>query len=198
MAYSHNLKWTDKMIENEILKVIKVAKIDAFPTHSQMDEITGNTALSNAVRKHGGSKYWADLIGVEVKACESRFGYDFECECMKFLSAHDYDCEHTKPRYPYDLLVNGSIKIDVKCCNLYRSKTGNFYTFNLEKAMPTCDIFVCYCIDANAVQKIYIIPSCALSGKTQLSIGEKNSKYDKYIGNWDVIKRYNDFYNSIV
>lgn len=197
MGYSHGTNWTDEKIENAIKDVIKIAKINSMPTHTQMDEITGSMALSNAVSKHGGSKYWSEKLGLNTKSCESKLGYEYECECMHELISLGYDVEFTKARYPYDLIANGNIKIDVKCSNLYQGKYGNFYTFNLEKAMPTCDVFVCYCLNENS-RKVYVIPSCVLSGKTQLSIGETRSKYDKYINNWDIIFRYEAFYLEMI
>lgn len=197
MGYAHGIRWTNEKIENAIKDVMKIAKINSMPTHSQMKDITGNEALSNAVSKHGGSKYWAQRLGIEIKTCESKIGYEFECECMSNLISNGYDCELTKARYPYDLLVNRNIKIDVKCSNLFEGDKGKFYTFNLGKSMPTCDIFVCYCMDKNIIQKVYVIPSCVLSGKTQLSIGQK-SKYDRYIDSWNVVKIYDSFYDSMI
>ena len=197
MGYSHGKKWSDEMIEQEIMKVIQTAKINSFPTHSLMHEVTGNLSLSNAISKHGGTRYWANRLGLEIKTCESKIGFEYECECMSYLAALGYDCELTKARYPYDVIANGNIKIDVKCSNLYHGRQGNFYTFNLEKAMPTCDVFVCYCVDNGKTQKIYVIPSCVLSGKTQLSIGENKSKYDRYIDNWTIIKKYQAFYEDL-
>lgn len=197
MGYTHGKKWSNELIEATLKEVIKVSKITSFPSRKIMREVTGNEALGVAVTRSGGSKYWAERLGLEVKPCESKMGYEFECECLNFLiSILGYDCELTKARYPYDIIANNNIKIDVKSGHLYDCKNGRFYTFNLEKSMPTCDIYVCYCIDEEKTQKVYVIPSCILSGKTQLSIGENKSKYDRYIDNWDVIKQYDDFYNS--
>lgn len=197
MGYSHGTYWTDDKIKNAIKEVVEKTKINSMPSRSLMDEVTGSTALSNAVSKHGGTKYWADKLGLEIKSCESKIGYEYECQCFNFLTSMGYDVEFTKARYPYDLIANGNIKIDVKCSNLYHGKFGNYYTFNLEKPMPTCDVFVCYCVNEN-IQKIYVIPSCVLSGKTQLSIGENHSKYDKYINNWDIVFRYEAFYMQMI
>jgi hypothetical protein len=195
MGYTHGNKWNDKNIAQAIIGVMQTAKITSFPSQSLMKEVTGNVGLSNAISRHGGTKYWADKLGLDMKPCESKIGFEYECECLNHLTALGYDCELTKARYPYDLIVNRNIKIDVKCSNLYES--GKYYTFNLEKAMPTCDVFVCYCISNDEIKKAYVIPSCVLSGITQLSIGKTHSKYDKYISNWSVIDRYDEFYKRL-
>lgn len=199
MGYSHGTLWNDKMIEAKLKEVMKTAKITTFPTHSLMKEITGNEALSNAVSKHGGSTYWAKKIGAEIKPCESKLGYEYECECMNLLiQKFGYDCELTRKKYPYDILVNGNIKVDVKCSNLYHGQEGSYYTFNLEKSKPTCDIYVCYCLADKQVDRVYVIPSCVLSGKTQLSIGVNKSKYNKYMGKWEIFLHYDEFYSLMI
>lgn len=198
MGYTHGKKWNQTTIENELKEVMRIANIETMPTHSLMNAITGNCGLSLAVSRNGGTKYWASRIGVEIKYCETELGYLYESECMGYLiNNYGYECERTKERYPYDLLVNRNIKVDVKSGNLYHGIKGDYYTFNLAKAKPICDIYVCYCMD-DGVKKVYIIPSCVLSGKTQLSIGKFRSKYDKYIDNWELFKTYNDFYENLI
>ena len=192
-------KWNDETIENAIYDVMRTAKINTFPTHSLIKSITGDNALTNAISRHGGTRHWAKKLGIEVKSCESLLGYEYECECMSYLTSQfGYNCELTKARYPYDIIVNRNIKVDVKCSHLCKSKAGNFYTFNLGKPNPTCDIFVCYCLNNNNIENIYIIPSCVVSGSTQLAIGYITSKYDRYIDNWTIFALYDDLYNQIL
>jgi len=198
VGYSHGRRWSKSDIENSLKEVMQKTNTATLPSRSLMKLITGDTALSNAVKRSGGTKYWAEKLNVDIKQCESKMGYEYECKCSAYLESLGYDSKLTKTRHPYDIIVNGNIKIDVKSSNLFHGKAGNYYTFNLEKTNPTCDIFVCYCInEKDDVQKIYVIPSCVLSGKSQLSIGKETSKYDKYIDNWSLLKKYNQFYNGI-
>lgn len=197
MGYAHGTQWNANLIEKGIKDVVEKAKINYFPTHSVIKEITGSYALSNAIRRHGGTRYWAEKLGFEIKPSESKFGEEYELECMKVLKHFGYRCEKTPVRYPYDLLVENNIKVDVKCSNPYHGKTGDFYTFNLEKSKPTCDIFVCYCLEDDVITRVYIIPASALSGNTQLSIGKYTSKYDPYIDKWNYFQKYADFYQSM-
>ena len=196
MGYAHGIKWDDALIENGIIAVMNKSKIKTFPTHKQMDELTGSMALSNAVSKHGGTHYWAKKLGLDTKPCESKFGEEYELKVMDYIKHFGYRCEKTPVRYPYDLLVENNIKVDIKCSNLYHGKQGEFYTFNLEKTMPTCDIFVCICL-TGALPRTYVIPSSVLSGKTQLSIGKETSIYDKYISQWVYFRKFNEFYKKI-
>ena len=197
MGYTHGKKWNDELIEKSIFKVVNDAKLNAFPTHKQMDEVTGSKALSNAVSKHGGTNYWAEKLGLEIKPCESKFGEEFELKTMEYIKHMGYLCKKTPVRYPYDILVENNIKVDVKCSNLVQGRQGEYYTFNLEKTMPTCDIFVCFCI-TDELPRIYVIPSIVLSGKSQLSVGKNTSKYDKYLDQWVYFRRYDEFYQKVM
>ena len=76
-------------------------------------------------------------------------------------------------------------------------KIGSFYTFNLEKKNPTCDIYICYCLnEIDEITKVYIVPSKVMYGKKQLSVGEVSSMYDIYKNNWEILKIYDDFYKQ--
>lgn len=192
--------WTEERIEEKLMEILKATKQETFPTHSEMNNFFGNYQLSNAIRRHGGTRYWASKIGMEEKKCESTFGFDYERKCAGDIFNHcDLQSELCDVRYPYDLLVDGSVKVDAKVAipfdNYGKSK---YFSFNLEKPLQTCDVFVFYCIDNNEVRKVYIVPSCVLSGKTQFSIGILRSKYDQYLDRWDIISKYADFMRGCV
>ena len=196
MGYAHGTQWNDALIEKGIKEVVKKAKIDCFPSRSLIKEVTGSSALGNAIRRYGGTCYWAEKLDLEIKQCESRLGEEYELNCQDIVRSFGYKCEKMPIKYPYDLLVEDSIKVEVKCGNLYHGVQGDFYTFNLGKSKPTCDLFVCYCLDNNEIKKIYIIPSGDLCGKTQLSIGKYISRYDLYINKWGYFHKYVDFYQK--
>lgn len=81
---------------------------------------------------------------------------------------------------------------------IIKAKGYDYYTFNLEKAKQTCDVYVAVALDANDnINKIYIIPASVMSGKTQLSIGINSSRYDKYIDRWDLIEIIDNALESI-
>lgn len=197
MGYTHGIKWDRDSIEIAIKAVMSTAKIDTFPTRTLIRQITGNEALGCAISRNGGTQYWAKRLGVEMKRCESKMGHEYECMCKRYLTIMGYNCEFTSARYPYDILVNDNIKIDVKSGKLHQYENGKFFTFNIEKEMPTCDIYVCYCVNKNDVDRVYVIPSCIISGITQLSIGEKTSKYDRFIDNWNIVQDYQEFYKYL-
>ena len=79
--------------------------------------------------------------------------------------------------FPYDLLVNDCLKVDVKSSHLYEGKEGNFYTYRTGKKFATCDVYILVALDANdEIARTYILPSSIVMNNIQISIGEHSSK----------------------
>lgn len=200
MGYSHGEKWNDQRIIDGLRFMIAKKKMDTMPTHSEIKDFFGDNRLTCAMSKRGGSKYYAKILGVEIKPCESKFGDDFETLCANEIEETlGLDAEKTVPRFPYDILVSRKVKVDVKVSRLFDNYgKAKYHTFNLEKKMQTCDIFVFYCVNnEEKVERTLVIPSAVLSGKKQLSIG-KQSVYNKYENQWHFISDYKDFMERLV
>ena len=200
MGYTHGRKWSEDEVRKEIMNIVETLDLKHFPTKSQIINFYGNNSLANKISRSGGSRYYADLLKLEIVNCESEFGNFFEELAIdEILENTGFSSLHTNVRYPYDLLTNGNIKVDVKASKKVKNKNSNFpyHSFNLEKREPTCDIFVFYCLDENMeIEKRVIVPSCLLSGKTQVGMGGL-SKWDAYIDKWEYFDMYNNFYNSV-
>lgn len=198
MGYSHGRKWNDELIVLEIKKMVEERQMTTFPTHSEIISHFGNSSLVCALSRHGGTKKFAEILGLDMKSCESKFGDIVEEMCKNHIEQFtSLSVSRTPVRFPYDLLVQNAVKIDVKSAvpfdNYGRSK---YYSFNLEKKQQTCDIFVFYCMSENfQVKRTLIVPSFVLSGKTQFCIGER-SKYNKYLDRWEIISDYYNFISS--
>lgn len=197
MSKDLKTQWGEERIEKHLKEMISQTHQTTFPTHTEMAEFFKDYRLSNAVRRHGGTRYWAEKLGMEVKDCESKFGDDYEerfiVEVMEKCGLQSSRC---RVRYPYDVLVEDCVKIDVKSSNRVIAHGFEMYSSNIEKDLQTCDVYVIYCIENGDVSKTYIIPSVVLSGKTQFSVGVKSSKYDKFLNRWDIITKYVEFMKS--
>jgi len=197
MGYTRGIQWNDDLIEKGIKDIIIALNIDRMPSCHEIINIAHDSKLVGAICKHGGYKNWAERLGLEIKKSETLFGKRYETALNSMLTAEGYKVEQMVMCHPYDLLVNDNIKIDVKSSKrYYYTEKGYSYSFNLEKNNPTCDLYVCFCIDKNnVIEKVLVIPSKFLK-QTQLCIGI-NSKYDVYINRWDYIKIYDDFYTKL-
>lgn len=199
MAYSHGQKWSEEKIVEALRFMIDKCNMDTMPTHSEIQQFFGNCALNSAMSNRGGTKYFSKLLGMETKNCESKFGDQLEDYCvLQIQEKLGLDGEKTKPRYPYDILVNRNVKVDVKVSRVF-DNYGNakYHTFNMEKKEQTCDVFVFYCIGTNdEIERTFVIPASVLSGKKQLAVG-KSSMYDKYLDQWHFISDYDRFMTEL-
>jgi hypothetical protein len=200
MGYAHGRKWSDEDTKNAILKVKETMGYEHFPTKSEIISFYGNRSLTNRISKSGGTRRWANELNLPFKKCESELGNDFELLALKDIKDNaGLDGFQTKPRYPYDLVVDSDIKVDVKVSYPTVNNLGvKTNSFNLEKKNPTCDIFVLYCLNEDgSIRKTLVIPSCVLNGKTQVGVGAL-SKWDAFGDRWDYFKEYSEFYSSIL
>lgn len=192
MTYSHGIKWTDELIESEIKRVMDSLGIERMPSKTEIECVTKDSKLTNKISKSGGFYKWAEKLGIDVKKSETEFAVQYESLCKNHIENElGLIAELTPVKFPYDILVGVGTKIDVKVSRLYCGSKGSFFTSNLTYKLPKSDFIVMYCID-DLYEKVYVIPSTKLIGINQLSIGEVTSKYDKFLGRWDLIKRFDE------
>ena len=189
MGYTHGKQWTEQEVRDAVFEVVDSLEIDRMPSKSEIEEHYGDTSLTNKLSKGGGFYHYANVYGLSIKKSESMFGLRYEKIMRDMLIAKGHDAELTSTKFPYDILVNKRVKIDVKAGRIVKSAPSPYYTFNLEKLAQTCDIYVVVTLtEKDEINKIYVIPASVMSGKTQLSIGIETSKYDKYVDRWDYIE----------
>ena len=199
MGYTHGTRWTDELIKEKILEVVRFKNMDRMPTHSEVEAYYGNCALTCAVSKRSGGWYaLAKEMELRIKECETTFGKSHEKIIMERLITMGYEVRRMPQNFPYDLLVNDSVKVDVKASRLYKGSGGNFYSFNLEKPFCTCDIYVLRLIgDDNSEVDTLVVPSKQVATNTHISVGQKTSKYYRYSQRWDYIADYSAFMDSV-
>lgn len=197
MAYINGTIWNDEKIKEKILEVKNGLGIDRMPSMKETEQFYNNSCLTSAISHRRGWRRYAEELGLEIKKSETEFGKTNESFINDLLKHKGYSTQRMPQNHPYDILVNNNIKVDVKASRLYRGKNGSFYSFNLEKEYPTCDVFVLVAIDDYDNKKMYVLPSAIVSGQNQISVGSKNSKYNIYIDRWDYIDSFDRFYKKL-
>lgn len=192
MGYTIGTQWSTDKIKVEIREVMDALNIERMPTSVEIKKVTKDSRLVNAIKRHGGYLHWATVMNISQSECTTRTGLEGELLIKNILENKGHTVEKMSLKHPYDLLVNGNIKIDTKVSHKYKDK---YYTFNLEKSNPTCDLYIFICED-DEERKFLIIPSKFLH-QTQISISD-NSKYNLYKDRWDYIETYNSFYKSVI
>jgi hypothetical protein len=195
MGYTHGFKWSDDLIQQGVLHVVSGLKLDRMPTRNECVEFTKSDSLSVAISRRGGGWYGlANELGLPIKESETTTGKKYERVLKQILEQKVYQVTQMSQNFPYDLLINDCLKIDVKSSHLYKGKEGNFYTFRTGKRYATCDIYILVALgDKDELVKTYIIPSSNVINITQISLGVHISKYDIFLDRWDILADYVKF-----
>lgn len=183
------MKWTAEMIGEKIMEAKNALGIEYMPTRKQLIQYYGDDCLTNKVSKTLGYYGWAERLGLRVQNNDTRKGKLGEEWAAEYLRGRGFEVQQMLQNYPFDLLVNGCVKVDVKFSNLYRNESGfAFYSFAIRKRIPTSDAYFLIAQDGAGDRKVYILPSAAAK-QTQISIGETHSIYDKYLWDTECLKR---------
>lgn len=196
MGYSHGTQWTEEKIRKEVLQVVNALGIDRMPSRKECEDYFQNTCLTSAVTRKFGWHTLAKELGLEIKKSETAFGKMYESIAAELLTEKGFRVRGMPQNFPYDILINDCVKADVKASRLYKGKIGNFYSFNLEKPFATCDFFILFAINEETT-KTMIVPSNRVIANNQISVGENNSRYYKYIDRFDLIRDAVDFWNKV-
>jgi hypothetical protein len=143
-----------------------------------------------AVTKHGGLFEWSRRLGLPRKDdSDSDFGWLGEEAVAADLRREGHLVERSqKIKAPYDLLVDGCVRIDVKTANhaAYAGSTGVCagWFYRIAK-IPSCDLVALHQADAGG---IYFIP-WEVCPRTNITI-TKDGKYSAYLNRFDIVRAY--------
>lgn len=187
-------KWTDNTIAREVLIIANQFDPPKMPTRKEVSFMYGNEGLVNAISKNGGFEYWASKLGLPQGYSETKIGKQAEAIMMSILMRKGFKAERTSTKHPYDILVDGCVKIDVKAANISLIRGCEVHAYRLAKAQHTCDIYLFHEIDSGIT---YVVPAHLCNGQVQVEMGIGSKKYDPYKESWDLIKRVSDFYKQM-
>lgn len=198
MGYAHGTQWTDELIKEKVLEVVDALKLDRMPTRSECESYFHGCALTSAISRKKGWYTLANELGLEIKDSETTFGKNYEALAAELLQSLGFEVRRMAQNFPYDLLIDDCVKIDVKASRLYRGKLGNYYSFNLEKSFATCDFFLLFVVndDGNIIRKM-VVPSNFVIFNNQISVGEYRSKYYKFTDRFDLILEMSNFWTAL-
>lgn len=197
MGYTKGIRWTDDLIKERVLEVKTALSLDRMPSRSECVHYFHNESLVNAISRR---KKWYQLaseLGLKVKDSETYFGKSQEANTAEMLVSLGFSVRKMPQNFPYDLLVDDCVKVDVKASHLYHGPNGDFYTFNLDKQFATCDIYILFALGDDCEQRTFVVPSKFVIAQTQISMGVLKSKYHKFENRWDFISSLSDFWSEV-
>lgn len=199
MGHAQRTKWTDELVREKVLEVVDGLQLDRMPSRAEVVNYFGNCGLAGVISKRYGWVRLANEMGLTIKESETGIGKLFENKASEFLKACGFDVRKMAQNFPYDLLLNDCVKVDVKASKLYRGELGNFYTFHLEKPYATCDFYLLLTVDDdNTINRKMIVPSNHVISNNQISVGEHKSKYHQYTDRVDLLETAADFWSGIM
>lgn len=185
-------------VKNNIVDVMDSIGTDRMPSRSEILDITGDYVLHNKIVRTGGYRYWADSLDLEIKDSETKLGQSMEDVAQSMIIENGFAAERMTTQYPFDILVNGNIKVDIKSGRAYDLRGSRCHTFGINKRYASCDLYMIFALseDGDTIERTFIIPSNKLRVVT-MSIGA-NTKYSVYQDRWDYFNTYDEFYKNIV
>lgn len=196
MRHTRGTYWTPEMIAQKIVEAVNGLNLSAMPTRSQFVNFYGDDKLTNKISKTLGYYGWAEKLNLSIQNNDTQKAKLSEKFAADLLRDHGYEVLQMVQNHPYDLLINQAVKVDVKFSNLYHGDQGNFYSFALRKKYSSCDVYLLISNNDANEKSIFILPAKDAM-QLQISIGEHNSIYHKYLNRYDVIDQYLKLYAEI-
>ena len=194
MGYTGGIIWTDALIEKGIRKIADTFEPRRMPSNREVVEHEGNYALANAIQKNGGYSYWANKLGLERKYSDTKLGIAGESHIAHLLRQRGHEVDTTSVKFPYDLLIDGCIKVDVKTANESDVHGYPIHSYRLAKRKQTCDFYIFYEADTG---RVYVVPANKLNGQVQVGMGLESKEYAKYLGAYHLIDEAVDMYERM-
>lgn len=195
--FTQEKRMDSKEIVSSVKQIVNTLELDRMPSTSEIKTFEFGSRLHNSIVRSYGYREWANKLGLKLKKSETQLGNDYERVVISTLESKGYCTDKMTTNHPFDLLVNNSVKIDVKVAKPHISKDeSRVHTFSTNKRYGSCDLYIAVALDEKGqIERFLIIPSHRLQIVT-LCIG-KESKYDIYNNRYDILDNYIWFHDSI-
>lgn len=167
MGHSHGKQWTEAAIESALSWY--VSAFGRMPSVPELNAL-GAGQLANQACRTLGMRGWADRLGAEPKDSETRMGQRWEAYVFTMLVGEGFNVSRQTTKAEFDLLVNGSIRVNVKSArwNEYPTKTGvcSGYFFGIGKSWERCDLFALVADDGSESPRVLWVPAAEAQQQT--------------------------------
>lgn len=169
------VKWTDEAVESELRRV--AASLGGRMPSANELRAMGLEPLASRASRAGGLLGWAERLGLPVNkdANAPGFGEAWEAHVVTVVRTHRYDAEAQRRHAPFDILVDGRVRVDVKASRHHDYGAVRGFTFWLGTSWKRCDVFALVKVDGPAPQILWVPSSEAeqqtitLTGKHRLN-----------------------------
>jgi hypothetical protein len=154
-------KWDNELLENALAPM--VSDLGRFPTLGEMRDM-GRNDMACQVTKRGGSLFWAEKMKTSITESDTVKGWRGEEKVTKWLFSLGLDPQRQSTQCPFDILVNGCLRIDVKTASFAKYGPSSGWFYRMGKRVP-CDVVVCYRTDKDDFYAfpLWLVPSTNLT-----------------------------------
>jgi len=166
-------QWTDELALDECKKIAK--GLGHFPSNSDLTSLGRGDLSSQIVKRLGGFVEASRMVGIDRLHSDSDTGWDGELMAQDMLEVAGYHVGLAgNIKAPFDLLVDGVVRIDVKAASYaeYGPCRGWFYRIG---KYCQCDLVMLVRLDR---RDSLLIPWWSVP-TSNITITE-NGKYQKY------------------
>ena len=166
-------QWNEAMISDRIMENYRNTGL--MPTNQYLKE-TGQCDLAGQISKKGGFFKWAERLGLSREHSDSDTGWNGELRVQKMLESAGFQVDRIAAvKWPFDLLINKVLRVDVKSANFaeYGPCKGWFYRIG---KTPQADLIALHQLDTGATYWIpwNIIPH------SNVTISKDGGKWARY------------------
>lgn len=173
-------KWTPDILKEELANIAN--SLGKMPSSQDLKRI-GRNDVSCYISKNGGFEYWANQIGRTREHSDPDTGWEGEKKVLEIFLSKGYSCVRSDyNKCPYDLTLNGIVRIDVKSANYAEYGLCKGWFFRLGKDVQS-DILILFQLDTN---DFYVLP-WTICPKTNITISRDGGKYARFKNRFDII-----------
>lgn len=169
------ISWTDEAAEVALREVAALVG-GRMPSANEL-RAHGYGSLPSRLTRTGGMLVWAERLGLASSkdAHSPEFGERWEEYVTAVLRTHHYAAEPQRRHAPFDILVGGNLRVDVKASRYHDYGAVRGFTFWLGKCWQKCDVFALVKVDGPTPAILWVPSSEAqqqtitLTGKHRLN-----------------------------
>lgn len=165
MGYAHGKKWSDELVESEIRAISAERFGGRMPSAPELIDAGFQSLASRISRTKGGYRGLALRLGLGIKDSETAFGHVWESFIVEKLQAHGRTAVRQTTRAPFDVLVDGRVRVNVKSARWHEYGPCKGFFFGISDTWKRCDVFALVKV-AESSQEILWVPSCDAQQQT--------------------------------
>lgn len=136
-----------------------------MPSRRELVEMGKEPLASTVTRLDGGFRGTAKRLGLSLKASCTAFGQDWESYTEAVLRNLGYEVERQTTKAPFDLLVSGKVRVNVKSARYHEYGPCKGFFFGIGTTWKRCDVFALVKVDA-PTPPILWVPSAQAQQQT--------------------------------